>query len=87
MDVIIYDWFVLMMTSLTDGDVGDVQPSDELLDLYYYKLNQLREILQTVYNYEDAKRVSSKLVQSQRGQIGVGIPVASEISNDYYLVI
>ena len=41
MDVIIYDWFVLMMTSLTDGDVGDVQPSDELLDLYYYKLNQL----------------------------------------------
>ena len=64
MDVIIYDWFVLMMTSLTDGDVGDVQPLDELPDLYYYKLNQLREILQTVYNYEDAKCVSSKLVQS-----------------------
>ena len=87
MDVIIYDWFVLMMPSLTDGDVGDVQPSDELLDVYYYKLNQLREILQTVYNYEDAKRVSSKLVQSQHGQIGVGIPVASEISNHYYFVI
>ena len=51
----------------------DEEPSEDLLDLYYYKMEQLQEITHRVYNSDDVKRLSSKLAKEQRGQIGVRI--------------
>ena len=40
---------------LTDSDAHDTEPSENLLDLYRYKLAQLRDITNKVYNSDDLK--------------------------------
>ena len=44
--------------SSTDSDQVDSKPSSDLLDLYFYKIDQLREIVKRVYNADDMKRLS-----------------------------
>ena len=51
--------------SYTDGDQVDSKLSSDLLDLYFYKIDQLREIVERVYNADDMKRLSIKLSTSQ----------------------
>ena len=58
---------------IADPDTHDEEPSEDLLDLYYYKMEQLQEITHRIYNSDDVKRLSSKLAKEQRGQIGVRI--------------
>ena len=53
----------------TDPDDTDAEPSDEMMKLYMYKLDQLEEILSRVYDEEDVKRVSAKLQKAERGKI------------------
>ena len=55
----------------TDSDQVDTEPASSLLDLYYYKVDQLREILERVYNADDMKRLSIKLSTSQRAPLSV----------------
>ena len=54
-----------------DSDQVDSKPSSDLLDLYFYKMDQLREILERVYNADDMKRLSIKLSTSQRAHLFV----------------
>ena len=49
----------------TDGYQVDSKPSSDLLDLYFYKIDQLHEIVERVYNADDMKRLSIKLSTSQ----------------------
>ena len=58
---------------VTDPDDTDLQPSKELLDLYSYKVEQLAEIINRVYNEDDIKRLLAKLAKVERGQISVRI--------------
>ena len=51
--------------SATDSDQVDSKPSSDLLDLYFYKIDQLREIVERVYNANDMKRLSIKLSNAQ----------------------
>ena len=57
--------------SYTDGNQVDSKPSSDLLDLYFYKIDQLREIVERVYNANDMKRLSIKLSTSQRAHLSV----------------
>ena len=50
--------------------------------LYMYKLGQLEEILNRVYNDEDVKKVSDKLAKAECGQI----PVIDYIYNRHKLL-
>ena len=45
----------LFILYLTDSDAHDTQPLENLLELYSYKLSQLREITSKVYNSDDLK--------------------------------
>ena len=47
--------------SSRDSDQVDSKLSSDLLDLYFYKIDQLREIVERVYNADDMKRLSIKL--------------------------
>ena len=51
--------------SYTDGNQVNSKPSSDLLDLYFYKIDQLCEIVERVYNVDDMKRLSIKLSTSQ----------------------
>ena len=51
--------------SSTDSDQVDSKPSSDQLDLYFYKIDQLRKIVESVYNADDMKRLSIKLSTSQ----------------------
>ena len=62
---------------LTDSDAHDTQPSENLLELYSYKLSQLREITSKVYNSDDLKRLSVKLSKENRAHLTVIINVLS----------
>ena len=53
----------VIFLSYTDSDQRDSKP--DLLDLYFYKIDQLREIVERVYNADDMKRLSIKLSNSQ----------------------
>ena len=55
----------------TDSDARDTEPSENLLDLYSYKLSQLREITGKVYNTDDVKRLSLKLSKANRAMLTV----------------
>ena len=55
--------------SYTDGDQVDSKPSSNLLDLYFYKIDQLHETVERVYNANDMKRLSIKLSTSQRAHL------------------
>ena len=52
-------------------DTHDEEPTEELIDIYYYKCGQLREIINKEYNRDDVKRLSSKLAKEQCGQVNV----------------
>ena len=56
---------IAIFMSSTDSDQVDSKPSSNLLDLYFYKIDQLREIVERVYNPDDMKRLSIKLSTSQ----------------------
>ena len=56
---------------IPDPDTHDEEPTEELIDLYYYKYGQLREIINEEYNSDDVKRLSSKLAKEQHGQVNV----------------
>ena len=62
---------------LTDSDAHNTQPSENLLELYSYKLSQLREITNKVYNSDDLKRLSVKLSKENRAHLMVIINVLS----------
>ena len=47
--------------SSTDSDQVDSKLSSDLLDLYFYKIDQLRKIVERVYSANDMKRLSIKL--------------------------
>ena len=55
----------------TDSDAHDSEPSENLLDLYSYKLTQLRQITSKVYNSDDLKRLSLKLSKENRAFLTV----------------
>ena len=57
--------------SSTDSDQVDSKLSADLLDLYFYKIDQLREIVKRVYNVDDMKRLSIKLSTAQRAHLSV----------------
>ena len=57
----------------SDLDHHDTEPSSAMMDLYWYKLEQLRDHLNRVYNHKDIKRLSSKLVKEKCGVLGVRI--------------
>ena len=56
---------------LIDPDTPDEEPSDYLIDLYYYKCEQLRILMNKVYNTDDVKFLYSKLVKAQRATMPV----------------
>ena len=55
--------------SSTDSDQVDSKPSSNQLDLYFYKIDQLRKIVERFYNADDMKRLSIKLSTSQRAHL------------------
>ena len=55
----------------SDGDQVDSKPNSDLLDLYFYKIDQLREVVERVYNADDMKRLSIKLSTSQQAHLSV----------------
>ena len=65
--------YIICIPYTSDTDSHDSEPNDELMDLYWYKLEQLQEETSKVYNNEDIKWLSAKLVQEKRGVIGVCI--------------
>ena len=67
----------MLFLYLTDSDAHDTQPSENLLELYSYKLSQLREITNKVYNSDDLKRLSVKLSKENRAHLTVIINVLS----------
>ena len=56
---------------ISDSDSHDSEPTEHLLKLYSYKLQQLREITNQVYNADDLKRLSLKLAREQRAILSV----------------
>ena len=54
-----------------DSDAHDSEPSENLLELYNYKLAQLRDITNKVYNADDHKRLSVKLAKENRAHLTV----------------
>ena len=56
---------VLTICLFTDPDTPDEEPSEHLIDLYYYKCEQLCLLMGKVYNSDDVKFLYSKLVKSQ----------------------
>ena len=67
----------MSILSLTDSDTHDSEPSENLLDLYSYKLSQLRAITSKVYNSDDVKRLSMKLSKANRAYLTVNMNVMS----------
>ena len=59
------------LNTFTDIDTHDQEPTEELVDLYYYKAGQLWEIISKVYNSDDIKQLSSKMAQEQCGPVNV----------------
>ena len=57
--------------SSTDSDQVDSKPSSDLLDLYFYKIDQLREMIERVYNANNMKRLSIKLSTAKRAHLSV----------------
>ena len=62
---------IVIFMSYTDSDQVDSKPSSNLLDLYFYKIDQLCEIVERVYNADDMKRLSIKLSTSQPAHLSV----------------
>ena len=56
---------------IPDPDTCDEEPTEELIDLYYYKCGQLREIINEEYNSDDVKYLSFKLAKEQCRQVNV----------------
>ena len=56
----------LMISFFIDPDTLDKEPSEHLIDLYYYKCEQLWILMSKVYNTDDVKFLYSKLVKAQR---------------------
>ena len=61
MKLIAHNVIIVIFMSSTDSDQVDSKPSSDLLDLYFYKIDQLREIIERVYNADNMKRLSIKL--------------------------
>ena len=59
--------------SFVDSDQTDTAPPQELLHLYWYKLCQLRELMEKVYNSDDLKRLQIKLATAKRAPLAVNI--------------
>ena len=60
-ELISHNVIIVIFMSSTDSDQVDSKPSSDLLDLYFYKIDQLREIVERVYNADNMKRLSIKL--------------------------
>ena len=71
----------MCILSLTDSDTHDSEPSENLLDLYRYKLSQLRAVTSKVYNSDDVKRLSLKLSKANRAYLTVNMNVMSLLLN------
>ena len=63
----------LLISLFIDPDTPDKEPSDYLIDLYYYKCEQLRNLMSKVYNTDDVKFLYSKLVKAQRATMLVSL--------------
>ena len=61
MKLIAHNVIIVIFMSSTDSDQVDSKPSSDPLDLYFYKIDQLCEIIERVYNADDMKRLSIKL--------------------------
>ena len=62
---------IMIFMSSTDSGQVDSKPSSDLLDLYFYKIDQLREIVERVYNADDMKRLSIKLSTAKQAHLSV----------------
>ena len=65
LEIISHNAIIVIFMSSTDSDQVDRKPSSNLLDLYFYKIDQLHEIVERVYNADNMKRLSIKLSTSQ----------------------
>ena len=63
--IISHNVIIVIFMSSTDSNQVDSKPSSDQLDLYFYKIDQLHEIVKRVYNADDMKRLSIKLSTSQ----------------------
>ena len=71
MKLISHNVIIVIFMSSTDSDQVDSKPSSDLLDLYFYKIDQLHEIIERVYNADDMKRLSIKLSTAKRAHLFV----------------
>ena len=55
----------------TDSNKVDSKPSSDLLDLYFYKIDQISKIIERVYNADDMKRLSIKLSTAKQAHLSV----------------
>ena len=62
---------IVIFMSSRDSDQVDSKLSSDLLDLYFYKIDQLREIVERVYNADDMKRLSIKLSTAKWAHLSV----------------
>ena len=59
--LISHNVIIVIFMSSADSNQVDSKPSSDLLDLYFYKIDQLCKIVERVYNADDMKRLSIKL--------------------------
>ena len=71
MKLISHNVIIVIFMSSTDSDQVDSKPSSDLLDLFFYKIDKLREIIKRVYNADDMKRLSIKLSTAKRAHLSV----------------
>lgn len=67
-----YYLFLAKLCIVDDEDSDtDVAPSDDMVEVYTRKLESLKEILESVYNKADTKKLLHKLTSMNRCQINV----------------
>ena len=69
--IISHNVIIVIFMLSTDSDQVDSKPSSDLLDLYFYKIDQLHEIVIRVYNADNMKRLSIKLATAKRAHLSV----------------
>ena len=69
MKLIAHNVIIVIFMSSTDSDQVASKPSSDLLD--FYKIDQLREIIERVYNANDMKRLSIKLSTAKWAHLSV----------------
>ena len=69
--LISHNVIIVIFMSSTDSNQVDSKLSSDLLDLYFYKIDQLCKIVERVYNADDMKRLSIKLSTAKRAPLSI----------------